>query len=79
MRVCLFWHTLRFLRLFLFIHVLAALVDDKALLRLIDALAHHVVDGGIHAVHRRGSGLAVTVHADGFNVSGAKDILQTIA
>ena len=61
----------------LLIEVFASLVDDETTVRLIYLLAHHVVDGGIDAIHRGGGSLSLAVDGNGVNGRSAQNLLQT--
>ena len=61
----------------LLIEVFTSLVDDEAAMRLVDLLAHHVIDGGIDAVHRGRSSLSLAVDGNDVDSRSVQDLLQT--
>ena len=63
--------------LLLFVKVFLAFVDDEAFVVLAHLLAHHVVDGGVDAVHGGGSGLTLAAEFDGVDAGAVPYLLQT--
>ena len=62
--------------LLLFVKVFLAFVDDEAFVVLAHLLAHHVVDGGVDAVHGGGSGLTLAAEFDGVDAGAVQYLLQ---
>ena len=60
----------------LLVQIFTSLVDDKAFRRFVDALAHHVVNGSIDTIHRRGRALTMPVGTDGLDGCVVQDFLQ---